>query len=176
MPISAYPYDSNKILQAASQIKTFPGTTLLYSYDMPPQSTVLTGTILSYLTGLPTLPFNQLLSEPMETGTVKIIAPNVALGQRPTAQEFQNYMKSHGFKNILYVGVCQGVDYNKDYQFAINNDLTWVCYQSSAIDKIIKTLSNDGPWYVYGSELHEIEHQLNEKSGKEIPSYLQMTY
>lgn len=159
MPISLYPYDPDKVLNVVKKVKSLSGGVLIYSYFMPPQSTVMTGFILSYLTNLPALPKGLFTSEPMAQGGVNVIAPNIAIGPRPTDAEFGNYLQPRGIKSIAYIGACNGSDYNNDAQSARAIHMTWACFSSTS-DMLYKSLSENGPWYVYGPDLSKIQMEL----------------
>ena len=162
IPINLHPYDSDKILATAKALKSLPGTLLLYSYFMPPQSTILTSITLSYLTNLPSLPINSLLSGRMGEGEVSIIAPNIVVGYRPTSLEYKNYLQPNGVKAVAYIGSCKGKKYDSEEHIAKSIGLKWYCYPSSKYRIIIQRLSSGGPWYVYGPELPMIHVKLSQ--------------
>jgi hypothetical protein len=159
MPIPLYPYDPEKVLNVVKKVKALPGGVMVYSYFMPPQSTVMSGFILSYLTNLPSLPKGLFKSESMTGGKVSVIAPNIAIGPRPSDNEFSQYLQPRGIRSIAYMGPCNGDDYNIDIQHAHSINMTWICFPASD-ELLYKTLSANGPWYVYGPDLAQVQTDL----------------
>ena len=107
MPIQLDPYDPEAVLKIVNKIKSLANAVLVYSYYMPPQSTATAVFMTSWLTRLPALPNNLFTSVPMQAGEVKILAPNVAMGPRPNAAEFKDYLADKGIRGIAYVGPCE---------------------------------------------------------------------
>lgn len=170
IPITSHPYDANKILSIAKKIKSFTPAVLVYSYYMPPQSIVISGLILSYLTDLPSLPKELFSGELMQGGAVKQIAPNVVAGPRPIESEFRNYLRVKGINTIGYIGACKGKDYEFDQRIATNNHLKWVCLLANNA-MIDQELAKDGPWYIYGPQLSTVYPELQHSLGKTMPKF-----
>lgn len=168
------PYDPQTALDIANKIRSLPKTVILYSYYMPPQSTASTAVVLSYLTNLPSLPINLILSQSMQAGKVNIIAPNVALGSTPVVSEFKDYLFNFGFRAVNYIGPCSGDNYKQDESNATAAGLKWVCSSANSYDSLVAQLRKEGPWYVYGPELVKIQDKLLLDMKDSIPDYLKI--
>lgn len=170
LPIQIYPYDSKAVLKIVEKVKSLSGGVLVYSYYMPPQSTAASAFILSYLTNLPPLPASLFMGMPMQDGTVKTIAPNVAIGPRPADSEFKDYLAVRGINSIGYAGPCDSQESKSDSRMAELANLKWVCLQDkNAI--IFNVLKSNGPWYVYGPVLPLIEAELTKRMGILMPDH-----
>jgi len=108
------------------------------------------------------LPLSLFTGTPMQSGIVKIIAPNVAIGPRPIETEFKEYLKARGINNIGYTGPCDSQESITDKHIAELAHLNWMCLQVNDTIKF-NALRNGGPWYVYGPVLPLIEVELTKR-------------
>lgn len=170
MPVQIYPYDTKTVMNVVEKIKSLSGGVLIYSYYMPPQSTAISAFMLSYLTNLPALPASLFTGIPMQGGSVKTIAPNVAIGPRPNETEFKDYLQARGITSIAYAGTCNSNEADTDKRFAKAANMQWVCLQVNNTI-VLTALKSKGPWYVYGPVLPLIENELTKRMNKLMPDH-----
>ena len=127
----------------------------------------------AFLTGRPPLP-PSLFAEPMSEGDVTIIAPDIAVGPRPTPSEFGAYLYARGIREFVRVGDPDEPSASEDAAVARAHGFPWRAWDPAsgdllAFDASASTSRPAGPWYLYGPALETIRASLVERYGPALP-------
>jgi len=152
LTVRLQPYDANKVLQIAEEVKEMQGPVLVHGFlTKSPQTDAF---ITAYKTGLPPLP-EELFERSLQRGKAIIIKPNVVIGPNPTKKEFKKYLFYKGIRNVLFIGNEKIASTIYDKLAASDAGLKW--YATEKVNPaVIKMLRQGGPWYVYGLEKDEM--------------------
>lgn len=153
-----YPYDPDKFLALAKKIKAMSGGALVYAnYTIPnviPAS--LLGTLYSYLTDLPSVPYSSLQHYPNIKIHAEQIAPNILMGSKP---EGFHDLYNLGIRSIAYIGDCKSNQSKEEEKMVKKAKITFFCFADDDAE-LQKTLSQNGPWYIYGPKLDQVQNKL----------------
>jgi protein tyrosine phosphatase (PTP) superfamily phosphohydrolase (DUF442 family) len=164
-PISSQPYDPEQVLQVAEHVRTLPRPVVVHAFRS--DSLATEAFLQAYMAHVPPLP-PSLFQEPMAGGDVTVVAPNIAVGPRPTLSEFSSYLHPRGVRGIVYVGEAGAPDARKDQAAAQAADLEWQAFRSDD-PSLFETIKSGGPWYVYGPEQSVVQQQIADQLGPAIP-------
>jgi phytol kinase len=153
IPLSSFPYDPQRVLDAALVIDTLPHPLVIEIYQT--NAPLAEGLIQSLRTHLPALPVS-LFTEPMKTGRVGVAATNRAVGPRPSPAEFGSYLYNRGVRSFLYLGALPAVAATEDEALLRSEGLHWQAIDPSLEDPTRKTAAG-GPWYLYGPKLSPLQ-------------------
>lgn len=169
-PIQFTPYDPQKILKTAQEIKTLPGPVLVYAFYMPPHlyTANIEGLMLAYLTNLPAIPISVFNADVYSNKGIMQIAPNIVIGPKLKPTEYKNILKDNGLQTAIYIGDCaNAVTEKKSF---ISANLNWSCYSTNDLNLLLATIKQGGPYYIYGSGLSEIKNDLMSEFSNSFPS------
>ncbi|HEY0021830.1 MAG TPA: hypothetical protein VGB24_02940 [Longimicrobium sp.] len=162
--IRSFPYDPQQALAAARRAKALPRPLMVHGFRTV--SPAVEAFVQAYRTGLPPLP-PSLFAEPMEGGPVRVLAPNVAVGPRPTGREFGAYLQQRGVRGIVHAGTADAAS-RADRAIAESIGLTWKAGGATAAEVRAAT-AQGGPWYVYGPGLGAIQAELDRQMDPGVP-------
>jgi len=152
LTVRLQPYDANKVLQIAEEVKEMQGPILVHGFlTKSPQTDAF---ITAYKTGLPPLP-EELFERSLQRGNAIIVTPNVVIGPNPTKKEFKNYLYYKGIRNVLFIGNEKIASTNYDRLSVSDAGLKWYAIEK-VNPEVLKMLKHGGPWYVYGLEKDEM--------------------
>jgi hypothetical protein len=163
-PIRSFPFDPRQALAAARRAKALPRPLMVHGFRTV--SPAVEAFVQAYRTGLPPLP-PSLFAEPMEGGPARVLAPNVAVGPRPTGREFGAVLQQRGVRGIVYVGAADAAT-REDRRIAESIDLAWKTVGATAAEVRAAT-GQGGPWYVYGPGLAAILAELDRQMDPGVP-------
>lgn len=166
-----FPYDPNKILAFARELKQSPDSAVVYTFytSQMTKPLVLDGIFVSYVTDLPALPRVLIAQAHMGNGIPTLIAPNVLMGPKPTSGEIKRFLVDIGVRKIAYIGDCDDDKKQIDNYSALKKSFEVTCYEEND-EILIPALSKDGPWYVYGPELPQVEDKLKKAFANSFPN------
>jgi protein tyrosine phosphatase (PTP) superfamily phosphohydrolase (DUF442 family) len=163
-PIRSFPFDPQQALAAARRAKALPRPLMVHGFRTV--SPAVEAFVQAYRTDLPPLP-PSLFAEPMEGGPARVLAPNVAVGPRPTGREFGAYLQQRGVRGIVYVGTADAAA-RADRSIAESIDLAWKPVGAGA-GEVRAATGQGGPWYVYGPGLGAIQGELDRQMDPGVP-------
>ncbi len=150
VPVPLDAFDPRRALEAARRAWTLPRPLVVHAFLAPSsgRSPSAVGFMQAFLSGRPPLP-PSLFSTPMEGGAVEVVAPNIAVGPRPTPSEFGAYLVPRGVREFVYVGDPDDPAAREDADVAADHDLSWRAWDG-ADEGFLRAAREDGPWYLYG--------------------------
>ena len=149
LPVSKEPYDPYQVMAAAYRVSALPRPVVVHAFRS--DSFRAQAFVQAFTTKLPPLP-PRLFDAPMERGKVWVIAPNLALGPRPTAAEFRSYLYQRGVRRFVYLGDPESSEAAEDRKTTQQGGLSWEAIEpvSSNLNHLNERTAIGGPWYVYG--------------------------
>lgn len=160
--IRSFPFDPQQALAAARRARALPRPLMVHGFRTV--SPAVEAFVQAYRTGLPPLP-PSLFAEPMEGGPVRVLAPNLAAGPRPTGREFGAYLRQRGVRGIIFVGAGGA---GEDRRIARSIALAWKASGATA-QEVRAAAGQGGPWYVYGPGLQGILAELDRQLDPAVP-------
>lgn len=166
-PISSSSYDPYEILAIVEKVKELPHPVVIHGVNSPSYRTQ--AFIQAFFSGLPPLP-PLLFSEDLEQGKVEILAPNIAVGPRPTGREFKQVLYRKGIRSVIYLGNPNSREADADARAARRESLMWQAFiPNSSSDQLVTLLEEDGPWYLYGPLVPGFKKKIIERFGPAVP-------
>lgn len=151
-------YEGQRILEAVQMARKLPGTTVIHSFfsGYPQRATIAEGIRIAYRTGLPPLP-PSMWGEPMEGGTPEVIAPHIATGPKPGAEEFSRYLSARGVRSALFVGAASAQPRPRPEIAAAS--AAGIQLRSVPADpaQVLELLKSGGPHYLYGDGVDTVK-------------------
>jgi phytol kinase len=123
--------------------------------------------VQAFRSNLPPLP-PALFAPPLAGGTARVLAPNVAAGPQPAADEFSGPLFDRGVREWVYVGDGTSEQARQDREICAVAGLSWRSVPRGG-PELISLLSSGGPWYLYGPEAASLEPDLESRLGPAIP-------
>lgn len=159
-PVTSVKYNPQRVLRLAHKIKSYPKPVLVHGFSSPSYRTE--AFIAAFRYDLPPLA-PSLFDSRMEGGKVQIIAPNIAIGPRPTGPEFGSYLHRRGIRNFAYLGEPDSAEARRDRQITQEAGYSWQIFPPySASDELYDSLAEGGPWFLYGPYLSSIQEKLTD--------------
>ncbi len=165
IPISIEEYNPKLALAAAQKAWRMPRPLVVHSFHSPsPRTDAFIQAFLSNRAPLPP----SLFDEPLRVGKVTIIAPHIAVGPRPTALGEFKELEKRGIRKYLFIGDPESPEGLRDEEFTRVARFDWRVQEKKKT--ALKILNGDGPWYVYGSGLARLRHDIAETYGPAMPT------
>lgn len=169
-PVSSYPFLPEQVLHAVSRARSVEKPVVIHAFLHP--SPASEAFLQAYRSGnaihspLPPLP-PSLFVEPMQSGKVEVIAPNVAVGPRPQGAEFGAYLYQRGVRSFICIGSEETTEASQDQIITREAGLSWQVLQDSSA--LFAMLASDGPYYLYGPGLAALKEIIASRFGPAIP-------
>lgn len=172
-PVSLEGYDPANVLDIARKVKSLEPPVLVHGFLSP--SFRSQSFIQAYRSDLPPIP-PSFFTDSLTNGVPKVIAPNLAVGPRPSGPEFGSVLQRKGIREFIYLGQPADSAATKDELITRNSNLSWSYFNPNeeTIEKLVDKLAVGGPWYVYGPGLDSLKETLITALGPTIPD--SMTY
>jgi len=123
--------------------------------------------VQAFRSNLPPLP-PALFVRSLAGGRARVIAPNVAVGPRPEADEFSGVLFERGVRGWVHVGDPTSEQARRERESCAAAGLAWHGLAGGG-QELISLLSSGGPWYVYGPDAASVESELASRLGPAIP-------
>lgn len=165
-----FPYDPDKILNFARELRQSPDPSVVYTFytNQMTKPLVLDGIFVSYVTDLPALPRILIATVHRNNGPQTLIAPNILIGPTPTTGEIKRLLVDIGIRKIAYIGDCDDREKDIENYSLLIKSFEVTCYEEND-ESLIVSLAKGGPWYVYGPELPEAEDKLKKAFANSFP-------
>ena len=148
LPFPKQPFDSQRAFQLASTI--YAADHPLLVLGMSPDDVRIQALITALRAGVPPA-VPALLERRLRQGQVQVVAPNVAIGPRPTAPEFLDPLRAGGIRSFIYLGDSDSIEAQVDAAVAKQAGLAWQVMDTDS-ELVLSKIRFGGPYYVYGSE------------------------
>ena len=156
-PVPWMKYSPAAALAAAEYVRTLPRPVLVHAFRS--EGVTADSFMIAYRSGLP--PVSTISFEAqMERGQPHVVAANVVTGPRPVGPEFGSFLRSRGIRGIVYVGDGARPEARKDRNVAEQEAGLRFYVVPADVSRVTALVAVDGPWYVYGSGLTEIQSAL----------------
>ncbi len=156
-PVSWMNYSPAAALAAADHVRSLPRPVLVHAFRS--EGATAESFMMAYRSGLPPVSISSFDTE-MVRGRPRVVAPNVVVGPRPGGPEFGSFLRARGIRSIVYVGDSAHDDARHDRTVAEQEaGLAFYTIPSDA-GRISALVSVDGPWYVYGPGLEQLQSEL----------------
>ena len=167
LPLSSSNYDPYKALSIAQLSWLLPRPLLIHGFLSPStRSEALVQAMRSNLPPLPPVRF----SPPLSGGQAEVIAPNIAVGPRPTGPEFGGRLTRRGVRIFGYLGESNSEEAVADSAVCQGAGIEWRAFLPYSPDQnLFETVSTGGPWYLYGPLLSTALEDLKSRFGPAIP-------
>lgn len=147
--ILSYPYNANALLEIARQVQQLPKPLIIYAPKV--DTYYIEAFIQAYRTHTPSLPL-RLFIAPLKQGKIGIPKTNIAIGPRPSPEEFKSYLYPRGIAKIIYLGPESSLEAQEDKQIAYAAGMDWQA-SSASLAHLYVELTTGGPYYLYGPRL-----------------------
>jgi len=170
LPVSTDPYDPERVRETAETVARMPRPLIVHSFlsATSGRSASAESFLQAFRSNLPSLP-PTFFKKPMEGGPVRVIAPNVAVGPRPSPEEFHDYLEDRGVRQIVFLGNAGSSAAQDDRAACEEADLPFRTATANPAE-LIALVATGGPWYLYGPGLGAVETQIAKNLGPAIPS------
>jgi hypothetical protein len=161
-PVPWMRYSPQAARAAAEHVRGLPRPVLVHAFRSG--GTAAEAFLTAYKTGLaPVSPAS--FEEQMAGGLARVLAPNVVVGPRPAGPEFGSFLRARGVRSIVYVGDATREEAKKDRIVAEREaGLAFHIVPADAA-RLAALVAIDGPWYIYGPELGQVQSQLDAHFG-----------
>ena len=156
-PVSWMDYSPAATLAAAEYVRSLPRPVLVHAFRS--EGATAESFMMAYRSGLPPVS-NASFEEEMVRGQPRVVAPNVVLGPRPGGPEFGSFLRARGIRSIIYVGDGSDDDARQDRIVAEREAALDFYAVPPDVGRVSALVSVDGPWYVYGPGLDQIQRDL----------------
>ncbi len=165
--IAKEPFIPEKVLEITAKIWSAEQPCAIL---IPAESTYLREALKqSFYLSKPPLPPSLLQSLSLQRGTPQVLAPNVAIGPRPTEQEFLTTLPNVGVQGFIYVGYPDDREAKSDKEFLTKHQKFWLSLDPE-LNSFYEFIINDGPWYIYGPGLTlDVVDRIGRKVGPSVP-------
>jgi phytol kinase len=170
IPLSHGRYDPDEVLSAAREVWGMDRPVLVHHFLSPStgKSAASEAFLQAFRSNLPPLAPTKFRVS-MTRGKPTVVAPNLAVGPRPTGPEFGSWLFRRGIRGVLYLGDPGSEEATLDRAAASEAPgLEWRAVPEDD-DSWIREIETGGPWYVYGPGLSEVETRLARRLGPAVP-------
>lgn len=165
-PISAErPFDPATAVRAAEVVRSSARPVIVHTFLIP--SVPAQAFRQAYLGGVPPLP-PRLVDQRLKGGDVRVVAPNVAVGPRPTGPEF-GLLYVLGVRTIVCLGATPAGRLDEDRRLSRVAGLDWSENEDDA-EVLLTRLARGGPWYLYGPGSSALSQRVADRYGPAIPA------
>jgi len=162
LPISWQAYSPEAALAAAEHVRGAPRPVLVHGFhsDSMPADAFR----LAFAAGVPPIPPG-MFDEPLQGGRARIVGVNVVVGSRPSGPEFGTVLFVRGIRSVMYLGDAARADARSD-KIIVESEtrMRWRALDPDS-KVLLRTLSQGGPWYVYGPGLGVAQRRIEERFG-----------
>lgn len=156
-PVPWMKYSPAAALAAAEYVRTLPRPVLVHAFHS--EGVAADSFMNAYRSGLPPVSTIR-FEDQMKGGQPRVVAANVVVGPRPAGPEFGSFLRSRGIRGIVYVGDGARPEARKDRRVAEQEAGLRFYVVPADVSRVTALVAVDGPWYVYGSGLTEIQSAL----------------
>jgi|GEM_PF-154536 len=151
LPLEKSGFDPAEVLEAAKKARTLSGPVVIHAFRS--DSSRAQAFIQAFRRNVPPLPPGS-FDKPLSAGKTAVIGPNVAIGPRPSKDEFSAVLFQRGVRKVLYLGDAQTPAAKNDSAYSKNAGLEWSSMAAEIpLKAVMESVSSGGPWYIYGGNV-----------------------